>query len=106
MTDAMQKGKEPLRSFGDLMQLFTKDKEPAAKPVPAKSTPVQPPAVDPPAGNPPAANPPAAAEASSGNSPADNVDADSHSAATMESSRAPEQPVVAPEKTAAEEPAS
>ncbi|TWT66493.1 S1 RNA-binding domain-containing protein [Allorhodopirellula solitaria] len=36
LTDAMQKGKEPLRSFGDLMQFVTKDKAPAEKTPPAE----------------------------------------------------------------------
>ena len=39
LTDAMQKGKEPLRSFGDLMQLFSTDKpKPAEKKPAAKKT--------------------------------------------------------------------
>ncbi|MFG0290900.1 MAG: S1 RNA-binding domain-containing protein [Rhodopirellula sp. JB044] len=39
LSDAMQEGKEPLRSFGDLMQLFNKDK---AKPADAKASEVKP----------------------------------------------------------------
>lgn len=39
LSEAMQKGKEPLRSFGDLMQFVTKDKAPAAKTPPAKQKP-------------------------------------------------------------------
>ncbi|TWU16322.1 S1 RNA-binding domain-containing protein [Allorhodopirellula heiligendammensis] len=42
LTEAMQKGKEPLRSFGDLMQFVTKDKAPAEKPKAPPEKPVEP----------------------------------------------------------------
>ncbi len=60
LSEAMQKGKEPLRSFGDLMQFVTKEKAPAEKtpqpkekpaepqPEPVADTPAAPPVVSPP----------------------------------------------------------
>lgn len=39
LTDAMEQGKEPLRSFGDLMQLFTKEKGQPEKGQPEKQKP-------------------------------------------------------------------
>ncbi|MBB3209845.1 transcriptional accessory protein Tex/SPT6 [Rhodopirellula rubra] len=64
LSDAMQEGKEPLRSFGDLMQLFNKDK-PKAEKKPAEKKPAdkKPEASKPAEPEAPAAEPPVAVEA-------------------------------------------
>ncbi|SMP47903.1 Tex-like protein N-terminal domain-containing protein [Neorhodopirellula lusitana] len=63
LTNAMQEGKEPMRSFGDLMQMFTKEKAPAAKPSAKK-----------PAAEKPAADPAPANDAAPAEKPADIAD--------------------------------
>ncbi len=59
ITDAMQKGDEPMRSFGDLMQFFSNDEQEKKKPQddakPAESTPAASQPADPPAADPPEA---------------------------------------------------
>ncbi|MEP0061250.1 S1 RNA-binding domain-containing protein [Rhodopirellula bahusiensis] len=71
ISDAMAKGDEPMRSFGDLMQMFSKekgkttppaDKKPAAKPPAAEKPVAEKPAEAKPAETPPA-DPPAAPKA-------------------------------------------
>lgn len=51
ISEAMQQGKEPLRSFGDLMQFLKKsttpEETPQAKPAPSEAASTQPPANEP-----------------------------------------------------------
>ncbi|MCA9139303.1 MAG: S1 RNA-binding domain-containing protein [Planctomycetales bacterium] len=94
ISDAMQKGVEPLRSFGDLLQFYSKAEEPAAKKEPEKkqdapaevsssSAPAEPSSVQPPTVQPPTVQPaaesspvsagqPAAAESSSSGNAGDS----------------------------------
>ena len=75
ITDAMQKGDEPLRSFGDLLQFMGKGDKPEPKADKKKEKKVATPVETAPASGPPADKPPASEAAGGEKPPADSQDA-------------------------------